>query len=63
MIVQPSQKHNHGKYDNNGKGGYFRFDDDNKMNMNMNIFFQSPKLELASLTHATLYMQKGNRNN
>ena len=27
----------------------------------MNIFFQSPKLEWASSTHATLYMQKGNR--
>ena len=24
-------RHNHGKYDNNGKGGYFRFDDDDKM--------------------------------
>ena len=31
MIVQPSQTHNHGKYDNNGKGGYFGFDDDDKM--------------------------------
>ena len=31
MIVQPSKTHNHGKYDNNGKGGYLRFDDDNKM--------------------------------
>ena len=27
----------------------------------MDIFFQSPKLEWASSTHATLYMQKGNR--
>ena len=26
----------------------------------MNILFQSPKLEWASSTHATLYMQKGN---
>ena len=25
------QAHNHGKYSNNGKGGYFRFDDDNNM--------------------------------
>ena len=29
----------------------------------MDIFFQSPKLEWASSTHATLYMQKGNRKN
>ena len=29
----------------------------------MNIFFQSHKLERASSTHATLYMQKSNRNN
>ena len=31
-MVQPPQAHNHGKYDNNGKSRYFRFDDDNKMN-------------------------------
>ena len=31
MMVQPSQAHNHEKIDNNGKGWYFRFDDDNKM--------------------------------
>ena len=30
-MLQTSQTHNHGKYDNNGKGGYFRFDDDNNM--------------------------------
>ena len=29
----------------------------------MDIFFQSPKLKWASSTHATLYMQKGNRKN
>ena len=29
----------------------------------MNIFFQSPKLEWANSTHATLYMQIGNRKN
>ena len=28
---QTSKTHNHGNYDNNGKGGYFRFDDDNNM--------------------------------
>ena len=27
-----SQAYNHGKCDNNGKVGYFRFDDDNNMN-------------------------------
>ena len=31
-MSQTSQTHNHGKkYDNNGAGGYFQFDDDNKM--------------------------------
>ena len=30
-MVQPPRVHNHGKYDNNGKGWYFRFDDENKM--------------------------------
>ena len=30
MVVQPTQAHNLGKYDNNGKDGYFRFDDDHK---------------------------------
>ena len=29
----------------------------------MNIFFQSPKLDWASSTHATLEKQKGNRKN
>ena len=31
MVVQPSQNTTTEKYDNSGKGGYFRFDDDNKM--------------------------------
>ena len=31
MMQQTSQAHNHGKYDNNGKGGYFQFDDANNM--------------------------------
>ena len=31
MMVQPPQVHNHGKYDNNWKGLYVRFDYDNKM--------------------------------
>ena len=31
MEVQPPRTHNHGKYDNNGKGIYFRFDDDTKV--------------------------------
>ena len=30
-MQQTSQAHTHGKYDNNGKGGYFRFDDVNNM--------------------------------
>ena len=41
MMVQQSQTPNHGKkYENNGKGGYFRLDDDNKMGYI--IYFQSP---------------------
>ena len=31
MLVQSPQAHNHGKYDNNGKGYYFWFDDGNVM--------------------------------
>ena len=31
MMVQPSQAYNHGKYDNNGKSSYIRFDDDIEM--------------------------------
>ena len=31
MMWQTSQAHNHGKYENNGNGGYFRFDYDNNM--------------------------------
>ena len=30
-MKQWSQTHNHGKYENIGKDGYFRFDDDNIM--------------------------------
>ena len=26
MMVQPPQEHSQGKYDNNGKGSYFRFE-------------------------------------
>ena len=29
MMPQTSEAHNHGKYENNGKGGYFQFDDNN----------------------------------
>ena len=31
MMLQISQAHSHGKYDNNGWGWYFWFDDDNDM--------------------------------
>ena len=31
-MVQLRQTHSHGKYDNNGKVWYFRFDDDDKIN-------------------------------
>ena len=30
-MVQPFQAHSHGKNDNNGKGWYFSFEDDNKV--------------------------------
>ena len=30
-MQQTSQAHNHGKYDSNGKCGYFQFADDNNM--------------------------------
>ena len=31
MTIQPSQAHNHGESDNNGKCGYFLSDDSNDM--------------------------------
>ena len=31
MMIQPPQAHNQGKYDNNGKYWYLRYDDDNKI--------------------------------
>ena len=31
MMVQPPQAHRRGKYDNNEKGWYFRYDGDNTM--------------------------------
>ena len=37
MMLQTSQAHNHGKYENNGKSGYFRFDDDNNMSYRYNL--------------------------
>ena len=50
------------KYENNGKGGYFGFDDDN--NMSYRYVLSITLLKLASWTHTTPYivMQiKGNR--
>ena len=35
MMSQTCQAHNHGKYDNNGKGGYFRFDDDDNLELKL----------------------------
>ena len=37
IMVQPSQAYNQGKYDNNGKCWYFRFDYDNKMSCRVHI--------------------------
>ena len=37
-MQQTSLTHSHGKYDNNGKGGYLRFDDDNNMSCNIFMF-------------------------
>ena len=34
IYMEPQQAHNHRKYDNNGKGWYFRFDDDDTMSYN-----------------------------
>ena len=31
MMVQPVQAHSHKEYDNNWKGWYLRFDEDDKM--------------------------------
>ena len=43
------------KYDNIGKGGYFRFDDDNNMNYRY-ILLNHLELKWASWTHTTLYI-------
>ena len=50
MMVQPPQAHNHEKYDNNGKGWYFRFDDDNKM-----IYKYIPPSISLSVVYFVLY--------
>ena len=37
VVYTGSLRHNHGKYNNNGKDGYFRFDDDNNMSYRYSI--------------------------
>ena len=48
------QTHKHRKYDNNGKGGYFRFDEDNNMSYSFILLITYTKL--ASWTHTTPYI-------
>ena len=48
MMEQPIKLQQHGKYDNSGKGRYFRFDYDHKMsNKNLN----ERKFEWVGWTH------------
>ena len=56
MIVQPTQTSNHKKYDRNGKGWCFRFNDDNKMSYK--CIFHSSTVERVSWTPTTLYFAK-----
>ena len=44
---QTSQTHNNGKYDNNGRDGYFRFDDDN--NMSYRYIFSITNTDMGQL--------------
>ena len=61
MMWQTSQKHDHGKYDNNGKGWYFRFDGDN--NMSYKYIISITGTEMGQLnTHNPIYFDdKRNR--
>ena len=43
MTVPPPNAHDYGKYYNNGKGGYFRFDDRDKMGFNYIIMNMQQK--------------------
>ena len=54
VLVQPAQEHNDGKYDNNEKGLYFRFRDDNKMSYW--YIFRSPTREWIHWTHTALFI-------
>ena len=58
MKAQPPKMHNHGKYDNSGKGWYFRFDDDDEMSLYLRIrkifHRQVKQLRLSMKPRATL---------
>ena len=60
MMKQTSQTHDHEKYDNNGKGWYFRFDDDN--NMSYKYILSMTWTEMGQLnTYNPIYFNdKGN---
>ena len=70
-MLKTSQAHNHGKYDNNGKGWYLRFDDDNYMSyiyiyMYMYIYiyisFQSHRTEMGQLnTYNPIYCNENKK--
>ena len=59
-VLKTSQAHNHGKYDDNGEGGYFRFDDDN--NMSFKYILSVTHTEMGQLNTLYIVMKiKGNR--
>ena len=59
-MMETSQAHNHGKYDNNGKGGYFPFDDDK--NRSYRYILSITYTEMDQLTtHNPIYCNENKR--
>ena len=57
---QTFQAHNHGIYDNNGKGGYFRFDGD--YNMSYRCILSITYTEMGQLnTYNPIYCNENKR--
>ena len=55
MRVPPTQAHRHGKYDNNGKGLSFRFDDENKMNYKCILMITKTLMGQFNIYNPTCY--------
>ena len=61
-MQQISQAHNHGKYDNNGKGGYSLFDDDNNISYRYRYIFSITYTEMGQLnTYSPIYCNENKK--